>query len=498
MKTNRLMLCGSARERALISFSIRHSLLSILVFLFLAGCSFAPKYVRPSVQTPSAFKENFPTNMADTNIWRLARPSDSVIRSNWWAMFNDTNLNSLEAQVAISNQNIVAAFEDYLSAHAMVREAQAQYFPTLEANPSVTRSRQYLGGGSALKNPNVTDYSLPGDASWQPDLWGRIRNTVKSSAATAQASAADLENTRLTAQAELASDYFQLRGQDALIRLYDQTVVAYSDDLTLTKSLYKTGIDSQQDVVQAETQLETTEAEDTNLRILRAQLEHAVAVLIGIPPELLSIPQMPLKAVPPPIPAGVPSQLLERRPDIAAAERAVASANAEIGVARAAFFPNITLSASGGFESPTIGDLIKWPSRVWSIGASASEYLFNAALPPAVAQYKAVYESSVAQYRQTVLAAFQGVEDNLVALRVLDLQIRQQEDAVRSSAKYLDLAMYRYKLGVDSYLNVITAQTTLLSNRQTLVNLYTLQMTDAVQLIENLGGGWNASQLPRN
>jgi NodT family efflux transporter outer membrane factor (OMF) lipoprotein len=460
-----------------------------------SGCSFAPKYTRPSIETPAAFKENSGANNTDTNIWQVAQPDDAVIRSNWWEVFNDTELNSLEQPVAISNQNVVAAFENFLSAHAMVREAEAEYYPTLTANPDVTRSREHLGGVT-LNNPNVTDYDLPLDASWQPDLWGRIRNTVKAAVGQAQASAADLENTKLTAQAELASDYFQLQGQDALEQLYDDTVVAYSNSLKLTQVLFKTGIDSDQDVAQAETQFETTESQDTNLRILRAQLEHAIAVLLGKPPESFSIPRRPLNASPPPIPVAVPSQLLERRPDIAAAERAVYAANAQIGVARAAFFPNVTLSAAGGLESATLANLPNWSSRVWSLGAAASQTLFNAALPAAVAQYQAAYESSVAQYRQTVLSAFQGVEDNLVALRVLQTQIQQQQVAVNSSQKYLDIAIYRYKLGIDSYLDIITAQTALLTNRQTLVSLYTQQMTDAVQLIEDLGGGWNVSQLP--
>ncbi len=249
-------------------------LLAALVALF-AGCSFAPRYARPAVETPALFKEN-----SGTNIWKIAQPNDAVVRSNWWAMFNDAELNSLENQVAVSNQNIAAAFANFLSAHAMVKEAEAQYFPTLVANPSVTRSRTSSGNqtGSFSANPNITDYSLPLDASWELDLWGRIRNTVKASAAQAQASAADLENTRLTAQAELASDYFQLRGQDALEQLYDDTVTAYRQSFELTKVLFKTGIDSDQDVAQAETQLETTEAQDTNLGILRAQLEHATSI----------------------------------------------------------------------------------------------------------------------------------------------------------------------------------------------------------------------------
>jgi NodT family efflux transporter outer membrane factor (OMF) lipoprotein len=474
-------------------------ILAVIIFVALcAGCNLAPHYKRPAIETPAAFKENSGTNNTDTNIWQVAQPGDDTVRSNWWEAFNDTNLDALENQIAVSNQNVLVAFQDYVVAHEEVREAQSEYYPTLTGDPGVTRQRTYTGGGLTLHNPNVTTYDLPLDGSWQPDLWGKVRNTVRASAATAQADAADLENTKLTAQAELASDYFQLRGQDALIQLYDDTVGAYSNSLQLTTVLFKTGIDSDEDVAQADTQLETTEATATNLRILRAQLEHAIAVLIGRPPEGFSIPAMPLTATPPNIPTGVPSQLLERRPDISSAERAVASANAEIGVARAAFFPNITLSASGGFEAPNTETLLKWGSRVWAIGANASQPIFNAGLFPAVLQYRASYNATVAQYRQTVLAAFQSVEDNLVELRVYQVQVRQQAGAVKASQNYLNLATYRYKLGIDSYLNVITAQTTLLDNRQTLVNLYTQQMMDAVDLIENLGGGWNASQLPKN
>lgn len=462
-----------------------------------AGCSFAPRYKRPPMETPASFKENSGTNEIDTNIWQTAQPNDGVIRSNWWEMFNDPVLNSLEEQVAISNQNVAVSYENYMAAHAIVHEDQAQYFPTATFGPSVTRTRQF-SGGFTQRSPNHTIYDMPIDGSWQPDLWGKIRNTVKNAKGTAQADAADLQNARLSAQAELASDYFQLQGQDALLQLFDDTVNAYSNSLKLTQVLYKTGIDSDQDVAQAETQLETTEAQRTNLRILRSQLEHAIAVLMGRFPSTVSIPRSPLVARPPNIPVGLPSQLLERRPDIAAAERAVFAANAQIGVARAAFFPNITLSASGGFESLGSANLFAWSSRVWSIGASGSQYLFNAALPPGLAQYNADYRSTVASYRQSVLTAFQGVEDNLSNLRILKIQIEQQEVAVNSSQKYLNMANYRYKLGIDSYLNVITAQTTYLSNRQTLLNLYTQQMMDAVTLIENLGGGWDASMLPKD
>ena len=472
-------------------------LLLVAFAAFCAGCNLAPHYQTPAVETPPAFRENSVTNNPGTNIWQAAQPSDFVIRSNWWEVFNDTNLDDLENQIAVSNQNVIAAFNNYVVAHEQVREAQAQYFPTANLNPSVTRAHIY-SGGFQVNARLVTTYDIPLEGSWQPDFWGKTRNTVRSSAAEAQASAADLQNTKLTAQSELASDYFQLRGQDGLIQLYYDTINAYSNSLQLTTTLFKTGIDSDEDVAQAETQLRTTEATATNLRILRAQLEHAIAVLIGRTPESFSIPDMPWTATLPNIPSGLPSQLLERRPDIASSERAVASANAEIGVARAAFFPNITLSASGGLEAPNTATLFNWSSGVWSIAASASQPIINAALIPAARQYNAAYAASVAQYRQTVLSAFQSVEDNLSALRIIQKQVLQQDAAVQASLRYLNLANYRYKLGIDSYLNVVVAQTSYLNNSQTLASLRTQQFTDSVTLIENLGGGWNTSQLPKN
>ena len=320
---------------------------------------------------------------------------------------------------------------------------------------------------------------------------------MNANAFEAQATAADLENTRLTAQAELAADFFQLRGQDALTQLFNDTVRAYRESLDLTKVRFQTGIASDEDVAAAETQLETAAAQATNLGILRAQLEHAIALLIGKPPAAFSIPVEPLNASPPATPVGVPSQLLERRPDIAAAERRVAEANAQIGVAKAAYYPTVTLSASGGFQSSSISSLLNWSSRVWSVGAGLGETIFDAGLRKAtVQQFQAAYDGTVATYRQTVLTAFQQVEDDLATLRILAHQMEQQETAVKSSERYLSFGHDRYKLGIDSYLNVIVAQATYLSNRQTLVNLQIQQMTASVQLVEAVGGGWDASQMP--
>jgi NodT family efflux transporter outer membrane factor (OMF) lipoprotein len=324
-----------------------------------------------------------------------------------------------------------------------------------------------------------------------------VRNTVRANAAGAQASAADLENTRLSMQAELAGDYFQLQGQDALIKLLDETVAAYQESLRLNRVLFSTGIGSDENVAQAETQLESTQALDTNLGILRAQFEHAIALLVGQPASSFSIPAAPLNIPPPDIPLGVPAQLLERRPDIAAAERSVAQANAQIGVATAAFYPNITLSASAGLESTVASSLFTWPSRVWSVGPTLAETIFDAGLRRAtVQQFQAAYDVTVANYRNTVLTAFQQVEDNIAELRILSVELGQQDTAVKSADRNLQLATDRYRLGIDPYLNVITAQTTLLSNQQTAVNLRILQMTSSVNLVKALGGGWSVTQIP--
>jgi NodT family efflux transporter outer membrane factor (OMF) lipoprotein len=430
--------------------------------------------------------------------WKVAQPQDSALHGDWWKIFGDPQLNGLEEQVSISNQNVAAAFANFMAARALVREARAQYFPTLTVGASATRQRtaSSIVNGQSTGN-TFNEFSLPFDASWTPDLFGRVRNTVRASVANAQATAADLENIRLTAQAELAVDYFQLRGQDALKELLDATVKAYQESLNLTRALYETGIDSDESVAEAETQLEATQALDTNLGILRAQYEHAMALLVGKPASSFSVAVEPLKTPPPAIPFGVPSQLLERRPDVAANERLMAQANAQIGVAIAAYYPTVTLSASAGFESAIAGTWLSWPSRVWSVGTAVSETIYDGGLRRAtVEQYRAQYDGTVANYRNTVLTAFQQVEDNLASLRILSQEIGEQDTAIKSAERSLKLATDRYRLGIDPYLNVITAQTTLFSNQQTAVNLRITQIVDSVQLVEALGGGWDASTIP--
>jgi NodT family efflux transporter outer membrane factor (OMF) lipoprotein len=468
--------------------------------LVLQGCNVGPKYNRPSVQAPGSFKEVTPEDLKKMDGWKVAQPQDNTLHGKWWEIFQDPQLNALEEQINISNQNVAAAFANFMAARALVREARAQYFPTVSVGPSILRQHQPSSTSSAnstFTGKTFNAYSLPFDASWTPDLWGRVRNTVRANIANAQASAADLENTRLTAQAELAVDYFQLHGQDALKQLLDSTVDAYEKSLELTKALYETGIDSDEAVGQAETLLDETRAAATNLGILRAQFEHAIALLVGQPASNLTIATEPLKASPPAVPFGIPAQLLERRPDVASSERLMEQANAQIGVARAAYFPTVTLGASGGFQSTDASKWFTWANRIWSVGPTVSETIYDGGLRRAtVEQTRAAYDQTVATYRNTVLTAFQQVEDNLSTLRILSQEIREQDDAVKASQRVLVLANDRYRLGIDPYLNVITAETSLLSNEQTALNLRIQQIVSSVQLIEALGGGWDSSTLP--
>jgi multidrug efflux pump len=460
--------------------------------VFSSGCSFAPRYAPPTVETPAGFKEMTPDQAKATDGWKTAAPSDDAIRGKWWELFGDTNLDALEDQVDVSNQTVQVALENFLASRAFVKQTRSEFFPTVGVDPSVVRQRTAAINGTG--NQPFTEYSLPAEASWQPDFFGTIQNTYKASKYNAQASLADLENTRLTVQSELAADYFQLCSLDSQIKLLDSTVGAYRGSLQLTRVLNKTGIDSDQDVAQAETQLATTEAQATNLGIQRSQMEHAIALLIGRSASVFAVAPNPLAARPVAIPFGVPSQLLERRPDIAAAERSVAAANAQIGVARAAYFPTITLSGSVGYQSDNLSSLFTGPAFVWSIGGTLAETVFDAGKRRAVTEQAwATYRGTVATYRETVLTAFQEVEDNLASLRILTQELQQQDEAVAASQRYLNLAVARYKLGVDSYLNVITAQTTLLSNQVTALNLRVGQMTTSVQLVTALGGGWEVS-----
>jgi NodT family efflux transporter outer membrane factor (OMF) lipoprotein len=432
----------------------------------------------------------------------VAQPQDATLRGKWWEIYNEPELNSLEDQLNIDNQNIQQAFENFMEARALVREVRSQYFPTASVGGSYTRTQPSSNVGSATTTSSsgakqTQVFSIPAGVSWEPDLWDKVRNAVRASQYNAQLSAADLENERLSEQASLAAYYFEIRGQDALQKILNETVEADRKALEVMRANYDTGVGDQISVVEAQTTLESAQSSALNLGIARAQYEHAIAMLVGKQASTFSIPVEPRTTAPPPIPIGLPSQLLERRPDIAAAERSMAAANAQIGVAYAAYYPALTLSASGGMQSSALKNLLDWPSRFWSVGPSISETVYDGGLRRAeVNQYVAVYNANLAAYRQSVLTAFQQVEDSLAAVRILSQQILHQQEAVNSSQTFLKLETGRYNNGIDPYIDVVTAQTTLLNNQQTLNGLQVQQMTASVQLIEALGGGWDRSQLP--
>jgi NodT family efflux transporter outer membrane factor (OMF) lipoprotein len=506
---------GAPRTLALASMAF----LSVSLLSFLGGCTVGPKYHQPVALTqappPPAYKEipkpPAPANAAAPSSqaaasqeealkeWQPAQPSDNMLRGKWWEIYNEPELNALEEQLNIDNQNIKVFFENFMEARAVVREARAQYYPSATIGPTWGRARgsSNLGNNTGTNKAGTTSslITAPIDVSWEPDLFGRIRNQVHEEQYTAQVSAADLENERLAEQASLASYFFEIRGQDELQVVLNSAVVADKKALDLAQSRYDTGIDTQLSLVEAKATLESAEALATNVALLRAQYEHAITTLIGKSASDFSIPVKPMTAVPPPVPVGVPSQLLERRPDIAAAERNMASANAAIGVAYSAFFPQFTLSASGGFQSSSWKHLFDWPSRTWSLGVGATETI-SAELEPGLNQYVSIYNADVASYRQTVLTAFQQVEDNLTAVSVYVRQAQQQQEAVNSTQAALNLEMGRYETGIDPYLDVVTLQVSLLDQQQSLVGLQVSQMTSSVQLIEALGGGWDSSQLP--
>jgi NodT family efflux transporter outer membrane factor (OMF) lipoprotein len=472
------------------------------VLLLLAGCTVGPNYHRPSAPSAPDWKENaVPPPNPPNGSWKQTEPSDGVLRGPWWEMYGDPKLNELEGKIAVSNQTLRAAMEQYLQAREQVAIARSQYYPTLSAGPSTGRTRNSQNSGTTVKGVSPEQYntfSIAGQAQWEPDLWGQVRRTVEATRANAQASAALLANVELSLRAELASDYFELRGLDSQKDLLDNTVQAYESYLQLTQIRFKGGVATESDVALAQTQLETTRAQDIDVAVARAQYEHAIATLIGMPASLFSLPAMPLGSHIPPVPVGVPSQLLERRPDIAAAERQVDAANAQIGVAIAAYYPAVSLTGTGGFLSGSAGTWIQGPSEMWSLGASAVELLFDAGRRHAISQQaRDAYEQQVANYRQTVLAAFQDVEDNLSALRILSQEAVTEQAAVEAARRSLRISTNRYKGGVTTYLEVLTAQTAQLSNERTQADIASRQFVASVQLIRALGGGWNTSQLPK-
>jgi NodT family efflux transporter outer membrane factor (OMF) lipoprotein len=481
---------------------IRVAVASAVGALLLTGCLVGPKYVKPPALAqapPAAYKES-PANFPGSDAWKVAQPQDAMLRGKWWEIYNDPELNALEEKLNIDNQNIKRYFDDFMEARTLIAQARAQLFPTLTAAPSFSRSKtsgSLTNSATANTGRESSITSMGLDASWAPDLWGKVRNTIREQQYNAQLSAADLENEKLTEQATLATTFFEIRGQDALQAVLNQTVADDQKALDLNRSLYETGVGSEISVVEAQNTLENAQAAATNIGVARAQFEHAIAVLIGTNPSAFSIPVRALDAAPPAVPVGVPSQLLERRPDIAASERTMAAANAQIGVADAAFYPALTLSATGGFQSSTIAQLFDWSSRFWSVGSSVSQPVFDAGLRRAtVNEYIEAYNSDVAGYRQTVLSAFQQVEDGLAEVRILSQQIQQQEQAAKTAQRFVDLETTRYQTGIDPYIDVVTAQNTLLSDQQTLASLHTQVMTASVGLIEALGGGWDSTQLP--
>jgi len=433
--------------------------------------------------------------------WKVAQPQDAMLHGKWWEVYNDPELNALEDKLNIDNQTIKQYFNNFMEARTLIAQARSQLYPTVGTGPSYTRTQTsgHVGSSapSAAIGKQANLFDLPVDASWAPDLWGKVHNAIREEQAVAQLSEADLENEKLTEQASLAEYFFEIRGQDALTAILKQTVADDQKSLDYTRAQYETGVGDQISVVEAQNTLQNAQSALTNLGVARAQYEHAIAMLTGSDPSTFSIAVKSLSAMPPAVPIGVPSQLLERRPDIATSERMMAAANAQIGIATAAYYPTLTLSAAGGFESSVFGHLLDWSSRFWSVGPSVSETIFDAGLRRAtVNQYIFTYNADVANYRQTVLTAFQQVEDYLAAVRILSQQIGQQQQAAQTAQQFVDLETARYETGVDPYIDVVSSENTLLADQQTLATLHTQVMTASVQLIEALGGGWDSTQLP--
>lgn len=476
------------RRQASANFPLAFLVLCVLIP---GGCTVGPKYVRPPVDTPPAYKE--------AGNFAPALPADQSAKGNWWEIYQDPQLNALEEKVSVSNQNLKAAQAQFLAARAAVRISRSGLFPNITGGVAASRTDQSQNKAlfSSTERKGYNDFQVPVDVSYEPDVWGRVRRTVEASRSEAQATAADLASVALSLHAELATDYFELRGLDAEKRLFDSTVDSYEKALELTRSRYQGGVASAVDYAQAQTQLETTRAQAEDVDVQRTALEHAIAALIGQPASTFSLAASPLEIPPPPFPAGLPSDLLQRRPDVAAAERRVQEANAQIGVARTAYFPLISLSGSGGFESAALGTLLQGPSGFWSLAGAAAQTLFDGGQRRGASdQARALFDKSVDEYRQTVLTSFQEVEDNLAALRVLGEEARTEDAAVAAAEHSLALSNNRYKGGVANYLEVTTAQTAALSDERAAVDILTRRLAASVLLIKAIGGGWNVSQIP--
>jgi NodT family efflux transporter outer membrane factor (OMF) lipoprotein len=484
-----------------------------LFALLLTSCEVGPDYVAPSAPVPAHYK--------DMGNWKPAHPQDAAIRGKWWEIYHDSELNALEEKVNIDNQNVLEAEANFREAAAAVKVSRADFLPTVTTDPAITFSQtqplgtnkgsgssgvatnsggaggtSVVGGGGGRDISPEGVYNLPLQVSYLADVWGQVRRSVENSAATAQASFATLENARLSYQATLAQDYFTLRGLDAEAKLLDDTVTSYQTYLKLTQNRYASGVSSQGDVAAAQTQLDGTRAQLIDLGVTRAQYSDAIATLIGVPASNFSLPNDPLAADPPRVPAGVPSTLLERRPDIAAAERTMAAANAEIGVQVAGYYPQITLSGSAGLDEIQLADIFSGPNFLWSAGPAIAQTIFDAGRTHGLVQEaSATFDADVAAYRQTVLTAFQQIEDDLSGLRILEDEAGAEDSAVGGAKKSLDVTTNLYKQGVDDYLQVITTQAILLNDQVTQVNIRTRRMTTSVLLVEALGGGWNKSRL---
>jgi NodT family efflux transporter outer membrane factor (OMF) lipoprotein len=450
------------------------------------------------VPSAPAYSEQPPASFKEMNGWQAAQPNDSQIRGNWWELFGDPQLNALEEQVPSANQTLKIAEANFRQARALIKINRSQLYPTVGVAPSISYNRISGSAPSGFPGRQFGEFTLPIDVSWDVDFWGRIRHTIATAKEQFKASGADLENVKLQLQSELAVDYFEARSLDAQKQLLDDTVVAYAKALQLTQNRYSGGVASKAEVAQAQTQLDQTQAQEIDVGTARAQFEHAIAVLVGKPPEEVKVPPMPLKQTPPGIPLGLPSQLLQRRPDIAATERQVAAANEQIGIAKAAFWPDLVISATGGLQAGSIVNWFSWPSRFWAVGPQLTETIFDAGRRRAqVESAQASYDATVANYRQTALTAFQEVEDNLSTLRILEQESKKQHEASVAAENSLQLSLNRYKGGLVTYLEVITAQSIALTNERTEVDLLRRRMDASVGLVKALGGGWDVSKLPQ-
>jgi NodT family efflux transporter outer membrane factor (OMF) lipoprotein len=484
---------------AVMRFISTGALILPLVFL-LAGCTVGPKYIKPTVPMTGTYKEEAPVSFKESDQWQPARPGDQTSRGNWWEIFGDPELNKLEEQVAGFNQSLKVAEARSREARAVIRFNRASQFPTISTAPSASyvKSSDFSPNfSSKIPQASKGDFVLPFDLSYELDLWGRVRRSVAAAREEAQATAADYETAKLSLEAELAMDYFELRSADGQKQLLDDTVKAYTDNVQLTVGRFKGGVAPKADVAQAQTQLDSTRVQDTDVTVQRAQFEHAIAILIGKAPAEFSLATVPLNYQPPSTPIGLPSELLQRRPDIAAAERRVAEANQQIGISRAAYFPTVTLGGTAGFAGSQVSNWFGWPSGFWAVGPALAETLFDAGRRRASSESaRANYDAAVAAYRQTSLTAFQEVEDNIAALRILENETQQQQQAVASSQESLQLSTNRYKGGVDTYLQVITAQTIELANERNAIDILRRRLDGSVLLVKALGGGWNVSNLP--